>query len=83
MRLQKLTIEREKWGENKGMLEGAVKFADGKKEISIILDPGLSQAVLEICADKLIESAKSAAEMMVRDVIEQANPATALTDETA
>ena len=54
--------------------EGAVKFKDRTGEIKLVLDNELSQAILDVVADRLVETSKKVAEELTVAIIEARVP---------
>ncbi len=77
MKLEKLRIEREEWGEHKGQLRGKVKFSGPIGEIDIILTSEQMDRILQVCADSLVETARAAGSLMTSELIDQVTPALA------
>jgi len=71
MILQKLEVEIERWGENKGKYKGVVKFSDERGEVSLLLSPEHIEQMFRVCAGAIIETSKRCAEDMTCKVIEQ------------
>jgi hypothetical protein len=70
MRLKRLSVELDEYGENAGKYHGQVRFIDQSGAVEILLDNSLSAAVLKLCADSLITQAKKTADMMSARILE-------------
>lgn len=70
MILDKLEIERERWGNNKGKFKGAVRFSNATKSIELALPHDMSQRILKECGLALVDAAKELAEDLTADCIE-------------
>jgi len=73
MILEKLEIERKRWGPQEGQLVGAIKFISPNGEVSLNLTQPHIQKILEICADSLIVISQEVAKELTAQVIEQAH----------
>jgi hypothetical protein len=70
MILQKLEIEIERWGDNKGKYKGEAIFAGEAGSVSLNLTPKMCDQMFLICADGIMETAKEAASNLTHNVIE-------------
>lgn len=70
MQLKKLQIERERWGENKGQYVGVITFDNELGEVSIKLSEEKCRELFMVCADGIVDTAKSAARELTCSVIE-------------
>lgn len=52
--LSKLTIERERWGPNKGRYTGTVTFLAEKAEVTVELEPNDLEAVVAAAMDAVL-----------------------------
>lgn len=70
MLLDKLEIERKKWGDNAGTLTGSAKFIADTGSVTVRLDDAAATKILLLCAESIVHEAKAVAEAMVVPVIE-------------
>jgi hypothetical protein len=70
MILQKLEIERERWGTEKGKFKGRIAFENDKKRIEMTLPHDMSERILRVCGDALVDSAKELSSELTADCIE-------------
>jgi len=70
MILEKLEIERERWGKDKGKFKGRVKFTNDTKSIEMALPHDMSERILKECGMALVDAAKDLAEDLTADCIE-------------
>ena len=70
MILQKLEIEKESFGRNSGKFTGKARFSSDNATVYINVTPEISQKILELCADTLMESAHQMSIVMRGDIIE-------------
>ncbi len=75
MRLKKLRIEREEWGQHKGQLRGKIEFSGELGEITLVLNDDQLDRIFQVCADSLVTSAQEAGSLMTSALIEQQTPA--------
>ncbi len=69
--LNRLEIEKERYGALKGQYVGKVSFVSGTgAEVRIPLDDTLSRKVLAVCAEEVVAAGKSVAGVLVQDVID-------------
>lgn len=73
MQLEKLSIELNKWGDEKGHYTAEVKIADERNTLSIQLDPSASDALLPLVIDKLCASAEKYASGLRDKLLKMAN----------
>jgi hypothetical protein len=67
MKLKRLLIEREYYGENKGKLIAKISVVDDKSEISLQLSPDASLRMVQCCLDELVHATElGAAELKNR-----------------
>jgi hypothetical protein len=67
MKLKRLLIEREYYGENKGKLTAKITVDDDKSEISLLLTPDASLRMVQCCLDELVHATElGAAELKNR-----------------
>lgn len=57
MKIDKLTIEMENWGENKGKYIAKVRLKDGNNELFVVLNPDISGRLLPLVVDELFSAA--------------------------
>ena len=57
MKIDKLTIEMENWGENKGKYIAKVRLKDGNNELFVVLNPDISGRLLPLVVDELCSAA--------------------------
>ena len=70
MRLSHLSIALNEYGDEKGKYSGKAAFKGQYGGIDIVLSPEVSQAVLKLCADALVQNSKDVASNMTAEVIE-------------
>lgn len=70
MRLESLRITLDEYGEHKGKYTGKACFKGQYGGSEIILSPSVSQAVLRLCAEALLENTREMANNMTAEVIE-------------
>jgi hypothetical protein len=61
MKLETFSIRRIGYGANEGKYEGRVSFSGGHGDITLILDPSISNKFLEFCGPQITEAASKAA----------------------
>lgn len=71
MIIQKLEVERQRWGDQKGQLIGVATFASDQAEVKFVLDPQQIEQMFLVCADAIESTAKQAALSLTCNVIEQ------------
>ena len=74
MQLESLQINRMGWGKNEGMLEGHIVFKNRNGEVKLLLNDEVSNRLLAIVAEGVVESSKMIANDLPAAVI-TANPA--------
>lgn len=75
MRLQKIVIEIQKWGDNKGKYEGTITFENGEKEsFTFGLTPETCQKYLVPVADQVISSAKELGAKLAQSFTRELEP---------
>jgi hypothetical protein len=72
MELMGLKIELVRWGERKGSYEGEATFAGEKGTVTLVLDERRCRMLFDVCADGIVETAKSAARDLTSACIEHA-----------
>ncbi len=70
MQFNKLEIERDRWGSDKGKLKGSVYFSNEAGCISLKLNQSHIDKIFDIVADSMIETAKDAANELTVNIIE-------------
>lgn len=71
MILDKLEIERERWGENKGQLRGKVRFMDKTDNaIELNLTPELNEKFMAVIGEALITQAKIVQERLIANMLD-------------
>ncbi len=75
MRLKKLRIEREEWGQHKDQLRGKIEFSGELGEITLVLNDDQLNRIFQVCADSLVSTAQEAGSLMTSALIEQSAPA--------
>lgn len=73
LRLENLSIDICDYGPEKGKYTGKARFKGQYGGIDIVLAPSVSQNILRLCADALVENSKAVAETLSAQVIEQAD----------
>lgn len=68
--LTRLEIRMENWGENAGKYTGRVWFGDSSSNMDFQVNQEISQQIIKLVADQLIESASKVAKAMVSPIIE-------------
>ncbi len=71
MKLASLEIKSD-WS-SKGQLYGTVWFDGSITSTRLKITPELTQRILDLCADALLDAAKEAADIMRSDIIESMN----------
>lgn len=71
MILNKLNIELQQWGENKGQYKGEVSFLSKQGEVMVHLSPEHINKILPIVADAMIASTKEVANLLTGQIIDQ------------
>jgi uncharacterized protein YutE (UPF0331/DUF86 family) len=70
MNLVELRIERERYGKNQGQHTGKIVFDNKNGEVSLRLTPEHVEKIFQLCADAIIDTAKTAASDMTCSVLE-------------
>lgn len=70
MILDELKIERERWGDNKGKFAGSIRFSNSRSSITMALTHDVSERLLKVVGDSLVDSAKELATELTSDCIE-------------
>lgn len=71
MQLTSIHINLLTYGPMEGKYEGSVNFKNMYGAIEIKLSDKLSQEVLKLCADALVEQAKETGKMLTANILEQ------------
>jgi hypothetical protein len=68
-RLQKIEIEFQRWGENKGKYEGKISFANGEYEsFSFKIRPEMAQPYIDVMASDIVKSAESLGSRLIKSL---------------
>ncbi len=70
MKLKKLELELEGWGDNKGKYIGVIKFEDESGNFSTILSPEISDKILLFMAPLLTKFAHSCALELEKRIVQ-------------
>ena len=70
MHLNKLVIERIKFGSDAGQFKGVIRFDNELGEVAIKLSSEKCRELFMICADGIVDTAKTAAAELTCEVIE-------------
>ncbi len=73
--LNKLEIERARWGKNEGQLEGRVEFEGPAGKVELTLDERLSKEVVNLCADAIVRAGQAVANELVAATLIQTGTA--------
>ena len=73
MQLNKLVIERKRYGSNEGQYEGHISFDNELGKVDIRLSAEQCNELFRVCADGIVETAKDAARELTLSVIEHKN----------
>ncbi len=80
MKLQDLRIRLTTYGPNEGKYVGTVEFADETGKVELVLDPEVSNRVLEVLADRIVDltakPAKTIEASMRQSIVEAKNAPT-------
>ena len=71
MQLQKLEIELERWGENKGKYKGVATFAGDIGSVVLNLTAVHCERIFLTCAEAIVDVASETANMLKTAVIDQ------------
>lgn len=69
MILKSLTIERVRWGNNEGKLEGSILFVSPSEEVKIALNDEISNKLLAIVADGVVEASREIAQNLTSQIL--------------
>ena len=70
MQLNELTIERARYGSNKGKFVGRISFDNELGKVDIRLSAEQCNKLFEVCADGIVEIAKEAARELTVSIID-------------
>ena len=70
MILQKLEIELNRWGDNKGKFTGKASFSGDAGDVTLNLNQDHIDEIFRTCAESIIETSKAAARHLTCTVIE-------------
>ena len=70
MNFDKLEIERELWGKDKGMLSGKIAFSNELGKVTLKLNQKHIDMIFNVVADSLVDVAKMAGEEMTCKILE-------------
>ena len=70
MKLNKLEIERQKWGKDEGKLRGVISFDNEIGKVDMNLSPDITEKLLAVIGDALVETAKAASKELTCSLIE-------------
>lgn len=70
MILQKLEIELERWGANKGKYVGSAKFSGEAGDVTLNPNQHHIEEIFRTCGESIIETSKAAARHLTHAVIE-------------
>jgi hypothetical protein len=71
MQMRTLNLSLAEYGPNKGRYTGNMHFAGEYGGVEIVLSPDMSDAVLKICAEALVQNAKDVAQNLTAQLITQ------------
>lgn len=83
MRLKKLQIEMQQWGELQGKYLGEVVFEGGNGQIQLTMLPEICEKIFEVVQSQLIESSKALASNMTNVITDRVKPQLERSQETA
>lgn len=70
MILEELRIERVAYGPNKGKFTGKIRFANDRNRIEMTLPDDMSDRLLKVVADSLVDSAKELATELTSECVD-------------
>ena len=70
MKLQRISVELQDWGDHEGQYTGSCRFVDDNTKVEIRITPDCANRILLLCAEGVAEAAKQTA-AMTKDVIEK------------
>lgn len=68
MKLQKLTIELNSWGEHKDKYTSSVQYVGGRGKVEMNLDPAISEALLSFIGPVITQFAHASALKLEQDI---------------
>lgn len=68
MTLNKLSIERQQWGLDKGKLFGEISFENQYSKVSVKLTEDQAYKLLAIVAEAVVENAQETSRLLVSDL---------------
>lgn len=71
MKLESLRISLQDYGVNKGRYVGQCAFKNEMGGVDIVLHPDVSDTILKLCADALVQNTREMAQTMTTQIIEQ------------
>jgi len=71
--LEKLSIAKELWGENKGKYKGEIKFSNGTDSFTFELNPTLANLYLNLIKDTVVASANQLGDKLIDSLNENTN----------
>lgn len=69
MQLESLSIQRRIYGPNEGKLEGEITFKNPRGKVQLVLNDEISQRLLAIVADGVVESSREIAVSLTAQVL--------------
>ena len=72
MELESLVLDKSQYGEQKGRVTGTIRFRGEHGSIGLTLSPEDCNAILRLCADRLVAQSKQIATDMTASIIEHA-----------
>ena len=69
--LESLQVSMNTYGQNEGKYTGTIHFKGQYGAIELVLAPSISEHVLALCADALVENAKDVANNLTAAIINQ------------
>lgn len=84
MQLDSFKLERNEYGDNKGLFTGTVKYKNQYQNTTLTLDPEISTKVVEVIAGVIAAAAKKVADQVAADLhnaVADNSPTLTLTDE--
>ena len=71
MQFERLQVERQKYGDNKGKVTGAVKYSDPVGEMTLALSERQCDEILRIISDTMVRMTNDLANNMTSSIITQ------------
>lgn len=81
MQFERLELERQRYGEFKGQIVGKISVSGDRGDMTLAIGPDTAKALIDICAEGLVDHAKGVAADLVSDLIENHDAPSALTDQ--